>query len=92
MKHTLIQNNFNKINFYEEKEMKKRTVPRFIKIKPKTVMSRDFSFTAVRFSCRIDLIDKVKLLFSKYVWFEINSNNVHRLNSLALQEIPEIDK
>jgi len=71
--------------------MKKRTISRCIEIKPKTVMSRDFSFTAVRFSCRMGLIDKLKLLFSKYVWFEISSNDVHRINGLALQDIPEID-
>ena len=61
-----------------------------IEIKPKTIMSCDFSFTAVKFSCRMGLIDKLKLLFHKYIWFEISSNDIHRLNGLALQDIPEL--
>lgn len=70
--------------------MNKRRVPKFIKLKPHTILN-NIAGTTVKFSCRLKFMDKIRLLFSKSVWFDMHSNDVHALSKLAWDVIEDID-
>lgn len=70
--------------------MSKRKVPKFIELKPHTILN-NIAGTTVKFSCRLKFIDKIRMLFSKSVWFDMHSNDIHALSELAWVVDEDVD-
>ena len=49
-----------------------------IVIRPKTIIT-DFGYNNQTFSCEIKFVDRLKMLFSKNVWFKMHGTQINRL-------------
>lgn len=49
-----------------------------IVIRPKTIIT-DFGYNNQSFSCDIKFVDRLKILFSKRVWFKMHGTQINRL-------------
>ena len=49
-----------------------------IRIRPKTIIT-DFGYNNQTFSCDIKFVDRLKMLFSKRVWFVMHGTQINRL-------------
>lgn len=49
-----------------------------IRIRPKTIIT-DFGYDNQTFSCYIKFTDRLKMLFSKWVWFKMHGTQINRL-------------
>lgn len=49
-------------------------------IRPKTIIT-DFGYNNQTFSCDIKFADRLRLLFSKRVWFKMHGSQINRLAS-----------
>lgn len=49
-----------------------------IRIRPHTIIT-DFGYNNQTFSCEIKFTDRLRLLFSKHIWFKMHGTQINRL-------------
>ena len=49
-----------------------------IRITPKTIIT-DFGYNNQTFSCDVKFVDRLKMLFSKRIWFKMHGSQINKL-------------